>query len=54
MSFSLKFQGNNRQNALALDSAKGKLEKKAIFSTCCKDETTTYHDRAFSNRVSFL
>ena len=26
---------------------KGKLEKKAVFSPYCGDETTTYHDRAF-------
>ena len=36
--FSLKLQRNNRQNALAVDSAKGKA-KKAVFSPCCGDET---------------
>ena len=27
---------------------RGKLEKKAVFSACCGDETTTHHDRAKS------
>ena len=36
--FSLKLQRNNRQNALAVDSAKGKT-KKAVFSPRCGDET---------------
>ena len=36
--FSLKLQRDNRQNALAVDSAKGKA-KKAVFSPCCGDET---------------
>ncbi len=40
----LKFQGNNQQNASTITSAKGKLEKKAVFSPCCGDETTTCHD----------
>ena len=30
---SLKVQRNNRQNTLAVDSAKGKTGKKAVFST---------------------
>ena len=44
--FSLKFQRNNRQNTLAGDSTREKLEKKAVFSPCCRDETTTYDNRA--------
>ena len=28
-------------------SAKGKPEKKAVFSLHCGDETTTYYNRAF-------
>src|SRR5699024_7954811 len=47
MPFSLKFQGNNQQNASAMSLPKGKLEKKAVCSPCCEDEATTYHDRAF-------
>ena len=46
MPFSLKPQRINRQNALAVCSAKGKLEKKAVFSPHCGDETTTYYNRA--------
>ena len=45
MLFPLKFQRNNRQDALAVDSAKRKNEK-AVFSPRCGDETTGYHDRA--------
>ena len=51
MLFSLKFQRNNRQNALAMDSTKGKLEKKAVFSSRCGDEATAYYDRAFFFRL---
>ncbi|WP_337431046.1 hypothetical protein [Bilophila sp.] len=43
--FFLKLQRNNRQNALAVDSAKGKT-KKAVFSPGCGDETATCPDRA--------
>ena len=39
MLFSLKFQKNNRQNALAVDSAKGKAGEKAVVSPRCGDET---------------
>ena len=46
MLFSLKFQRNNQKNASAMDSAKGKTGKKAVFSPCCGDETTTHYDRA--------
>ena len=42
MLFSLKLQRDNRKNALAVDPAKGKTGKKAIFSPHCGDETTTY------------
>ena len=45
MLFPLKFQRNNRQDALAVDSAKRKNEK-AVFSPRCGDETTGYYDRA--------
>ena len=45
MLFSLKFQRNNRQNALATDSADGKTEK-AVCSPRCEEEATTCHDRA--------
>ena len=34
--FSLKFQRNNRQNTLAVDSAKGKTGEKAAFSPRCE------------------
>ena len=44
--FSLKLQRNNRQNALAVDSAKGKTGKKAVFWLHCGDETTIYYNRA--------
>ena len=46
MLFSLKFQRNNRQNTLAVNSAKGKTGEKTAFSPRCGDETTTY-GRAF-------
>ena len=42
--FSLKLQRNNWQNALAVDSAKGKT-KKAVFSSRCGDETAICPDR---------
>ena len=29
-----------------LKSAKGKTGEQAVFSTCCRDETSTYYDRA--------
>ena len=41
--FSLKFQRDNRKNALAVDPAKGKIGKKAVFSPYCIDKTTTYY-----------
>ena len=47
MLFSLKFQRNNRQNALAMDSAKRENpEKKSAFSLCWGDEATVCYDRA--------
>ena len=49
MLFSLKFQRNNQPNASATVPPRGKLEKKAVFSPCCGDETTTRHDRAIEN-----
>lgn len=47
--FFLKPQRDNRQNALALEPAKGKIGKKAIFSQHCGDEATTYSNRALEN-----
>jgi len=44
--FSLKLQRDNRKNALASDSAKGKTGEKAVCSPHCGDETTTYYNRA--------
>ncbi len=46
MLFSLKLQRINRQNALATDSAKKKLEKKAVFSLRCGDEATPHYNKA--------
>ena len=46
MLYSLKFQRDNRKNALAVDPARGKLEKRLYFSLHCGDETTTYYNRA--------
>ena len=40
--FSLKFQRDNRQNALARDSAKGKTGEKGCVFPSCGDETTPY------------
>ena len=48
MLYSLKFQRDNRKKALAVDPAKGKTGKKAVFSPHCGDETTTYYNRAFA------
>ena len=46
--FSLKFQRDNQQNALAVwIPPRGKPEKKAVFSPHCGDETTTNYNRAF-------
>ena len=33
---------------------RGKLEKKAVFSPCCGDETTTRYDRAIENGWCFF
>ncbi len=46
MLFSLTLQRINRQNALATDSAKKKLEKKAVFSPRCGDEATPHYSKA--------
>ena len=46
MPFSMAFQGNNQQNASAMKPAKEKTGEKAVFSPYCRDETTTYYDRA--------
>jgi len=46
MLFSLKFQRDNRQNALAVDPAKGKTGEKTVFSPHSGDETTTNYNRA--------
>ena len=50
MLFPLKSQRVNQQNALTMDSAKGKTGEKAVFSTMCGDETTIYDDRALKKR----
>ncbi len=47
MLFSLKLQRDNRKNASAVDPAKGKTGKKAVFSSHCGDETTINYNRAF-------
>ena len=47
MLFSLKFQRNNQQNALAIGFAKGKTGEKGCIFTTLWDETTAYYDRAF-------
>ena len=44
--FSLKFQRNNQQNALAIGFAKGKTGEKGCIFTTLWDETTAYYDRA--------
>ena len=46
MLFSLKSKRINRQNALAVDSANRKLEKKAVFSLYCRNKAILCHDRA--------
>ena len=46
MPFSLKFQRNNQQNALAIGFAKGKTGEKGCIFTTLWDETTAYYDRA--------
>lgn len=48
MLFSLKFQRNNQQNALVMDSVKGKPDKKAVFSVCCGDKTIICPDRGLA------
>ena len=48
--FFLKLQRNNRQNASAVDPAKGKTGKKAVFSSHCGDETTINYNRALLKR----
>ena len=45
MLFFLKFQGNDQQNTLVVDSAKGETGKKAVFSPYCGGETTTYYEQ---------
>ena len=53
MLYSLKLQRDNRQNALAVDPAKGKTGKKLHFSPHCGDETTTCYNRAFGKGFPF-
>ena len=48
--FSLKFQRDNRKNALAVDPAREKTGKRLYFPPYCGDETTTY----YYNRVFFF
>ena len=45
---------NNRQNALAVDPAKGKTGKKAVFSPYCGDEAATCHNRAKEKKPPFV
>ena len=45
--FSLKIQRDNRKNALLVNPAKGKPEKKAVFSPHCRDKTTINNNKAF-------
>jgi len=52
--FSLKFQRNNQQNALAIGFAKGKIGEKGCIFTTLWDETTAYYDRAFLNHKYYL
>ena len=47
MLFSLKLQRDNRQNALAVDPAKGKTGEKGCIFTTLWDEITAYYDRTF-------
>ena len=47
MLFSLKFQRNNQQNALAIGFAKGKTGEIGCIFTTLWDETTAYYDRAY-------
>ena len=49
MLFSLKFQRNNQQNALAIGFAKGKTGEIGCIFTTLWDETTAYYDRARKN-----
>ena len=42
--FFLETPKDNRKKALAVDPAKGKLEK--LYFPYCGDETTTYYNRA--------
>ena len=52
MFFSLKFQRNNPQNALTVDSADGKIgEKRLYFYRAVGDETAAYYDRALFFRL---
>ena len=50
MLFPLKSQRVNQQNALTMDSAKGKTGEKGCIFTMCGDETTIYDDRALKKR----
>ena len=48
MSYSFGTSRNNQQNALTMDSAKGKAEGKDWIFTACGDETITYYDSSTS------
>ena len=49
--FSLKFQRNNQQNALAIGFAKGKTGEIGCIFTALWDETTAYYNRA--NKINY-
>ena len=51
--FPLKLQRDNRQNALAVDPAKGKTRKKLYFSSHCGDETITITEPNFNVAKNF-
>ena len=54
MLFSLKFQRNNQQNALAIGFAKGKTGEIGCIFTTLWDETTAYYDRAIYNLTDYV
>jgi len=49
MLYFLKFQKNTNEMIQAWSPSAKKLDKKAVFSSCCGDKATTYYDRANKN-----
>ena len=47
MLFSLKFQRDNRQNALSVAPTKGKTGEKGCIFTTLWDETATNHNKVY-------